>query len=37
MPKGTYVKAKDRATVKPKKIVVVRQASKKPKAKGRYA
>jgi len=35
MPKGTYVKAKDRATVKPKKRVVVRQAPKKPK--GRYA
>ena len=37
MPKGTYVKAKGRPTVKPKKRVVVRQASKKPKAKGRYA
>ena len=35
MPKGTYVKAKGRPTVKPKKRVVVRQTAKKPK--GRYA
>jgi len=35
--KGTYGTVKGRPPVKPKKRVVVRQASRKPKPKGRYA